>query len=475
MNINYKDYQLLIILLLTSFVSVYFMPATMNRLIFLGILVAILRTRYDYVYLVWFFIINDAPGRLFSAGAFDAARIPLYPVAAGISVSFQELFILLYLFKYVRLKKPPKFIFKKEFTWFLIFGFFVVAYSFLLGMNFGNIVKTFRVFLPWSLIFILPTYIYNREILVRCSLLIFPVVFLALASQIYSYLTGSYLDAYLRRVGSRFYGLTDDSAARSYSAVYITLFAIIQAFFFMLSQKSNIKQNYLGMIIFIGMFSIFLTATRGWIIALSFLLVGTFFLSGFSQDIVKWIRIAAISAIVFWIIGAQFPIVQKQVDMTTQRVATLNTLASGDITAGGTLKRMDVRGPRVMSKFWESPVGGWGFSNDFYNYADGHVGNQNILLNIGIVGYVFVNGLFVTLCMKIWRFSRMKEIRKFEGKSSLIYIFGLLAVFLIHSSSTQFWGYSLSMDKILFFAFLFGSINAVVLPYFSKNTKGYRA
>jgi hypothetical protein len=63
-----------------------------------------------------------------------------------------------------------------------------------------------------------------------------------------------------------------------------------------------------------------------------------------------------------------------------------------------------------------------------------------------------------------------------EGKSPLIYIVGLAVVFLIHSSSTQFWGYTLSMNKILFFAFLFGAVNAVILPTFMKNTTaGYRA
>ena len=102
---NSKDYYLLILLILTSLVSVYFTSATVNRIIFLLILVAAFRTKLDYVYFVWFFIINDAPGRLFSAGTFEAARIPLYPVIAGISISFQELFPILFLIKFLSLKK----------------------------------------------------------------------------------------------------------------------------------------------------------------------------------------------------------------------------------------------------------------------------------------------------------------------------------------------------------------------------------
>jgi hypothetical protein len=453
------------------------MPAMLNRLVFLGILFAAYRTRYDYVYLVWFFIINDAPGRLFSGGEFDAVRIPLYPVAAGISISFQELFLFLYLFKYISMKKKPKFIFKKEFAWFLSFGLFVAAYSFLLGINFDNIIKTFRYFLPWGLIFVLPTYIYNKEILVRCSLLIFPVVFLAFASQLYTYFTGNYLEHYLRAIDFRSLGSFEQGfGIRTYSAVYITLLAIIQAFYFLFNRKGGINQNYLGMVIFIGIFSIFLTGTRGWIIAMSFLLIAAFLIFGFSRNLALWIRIVAVSAIVLLIVGSQFPIVQKQIDATLRRVSTLEALAAGDLTAQGTLARLNVRGPRVLSKFKESPFVGWGFSNHFYDYADGHVGHHNILLNIGILGYLFVNGLFIVLCLKIWRFSKNKAMQQAEGKSPLIYIVGLAVVFLIHSSSTQFWGYTLSMNKILFFAFLFGAVNAVILPTFMKNTTaGYRA
>ena len=94
MFIKFKDYHLLIILVLTSFISVYFMSEMVNRMIFLVILAVAFRTKLDYVYLVWFFIISDAPGRLFSAGSFDAVRIPLYPVISGISVKFQELFLI---------------------------------------------------------------------------------------------------------------------------------------------------------------------------------------------------------------------------------------------------------------------------------------------------------------------------------------------------------------------------------------------
>jgi len=269
MSTKNKDYFLLITLVSISFISVYFLPAILNRAIFIVILVAAFRTKFNYVYLVWFFIINDAPGRLFTASSFEAARIPLYPVTSGVSVTFQELFLILYLFKFLSLTRRPKFIFKKEFSGYIVFGIFVIIYSFLLGMNFNNIIQTFRIFLPWSLIFILPTYIDSREILVRVSLLLFPIVVLAFSSQVYSYITGNYFDNYLRGIEFRFLGVDEESISRSYSAVNITLFCIIQAFYLFFNRKAEVNQAYLGFIIFTGLFSILLTATRGWIIAFS--------------------------------------------------------------------------------------------------------------------------------------------------------------------------------------------------------------
>jgi len=444
------------------------MPAMLSRVIFLVILVAAFRTKLDYVYLVWFFILNDAPGLLFSGGEFDAKRIPLYPVVAGISVSFQDLFVLLYLFKIIRLKQPLQFIFKKEFKWFVIYAFAVVAYSLPLGMRFDNMIVTFRVLLPWSLIFVLPTYIYNREILIRVCILIFPMVLLALASQIFCYITGSFWDHRLRGMSSWHVAVEGGDVSRSYSAVYIILFSIIQALFFLYTKKGGINKNYLSLIIFIGAFSIFLTATRGWIIAIAFLLVGVFLLFGFSREITRWFRLAILSLIVFLIVGALFPVVLQQTKGSSQRLSTLEALAAGDVTAGGTLKRLDVRAPRVMNKFWESPVVGWGFSLEYYRHQDSHVGQYNLLLQVGVLGYIFFNGLFVVFCLKIWRMGKNPIIRKDHGKAMGIFILGMLSAFSIHSTSIQFWGFNFGFDhiqKVIFWCFFFASVNAVYLHH----------
>jgi len=165
---GHADYHLLLFLFIISFVSVYFIPEMFNRVIFLIILVAAYRTKLDYVYLVWFFIISDAPGRLFSSGSLEAtARIPLYPVVSGVSIGFMELFIIVYLIKYLKSKKPKRFIFKKEFTWYLAFGIVMAAFSMLLNMSFANVIGTYRHLLPWFLVFVIPVFINDKNTLIK--------------------------------------------------------------------------------------------------------------------------------------------------------------------------------------------------------------------------------------------------------------------------------------------------------------------
>lgn len=458
-----KDYQVLIALLITSFVSVYYMPAMLNRLIFIGILYSAYKTKLDYVYLVWFFIINDAPGRLFSAGEFGAVRIPLYPIAAGISISFQDLFLLTYIYKFIQLQKPLQFIYKKEFIWFFTFGCLVIAYSFLIGISFDNMIKTFRALMPWALILILPAFIQNRQILIRACHLIFPVVFLAFASQVHAYITGNYIDYYLR--GAEFKSSLEagaETVSRAYSAMYIILFSIIQALYLFFHRQTEINKNYLALVIFFGILSVFLTATRGWIIAVAVMLAGVWFLYGLSREFSRFFRIAVPVSVLLLLVVAYVPEIRLQIGGVYERLTTLEALLEGDVTAAGTLKRLDVRAPRVISKFKESPLLGWGFSDAYHEYGDGHVGHHNILLNIGIFGYIVVNGIFILLCMKIWRLSRERRVRIHEGKAPLIYVIGLIVVFVIHSSSTQFWGYYLHgghFAKVCFLSFFFMAVN----------------
>jgi hypothetical protein len=397
-------------------------------------------------------------------------RIPLYSVAPGISVSFQELFILLYVIKYLRLPTSTFFIFKKEFTWFIIIAIVYVLYSFFLGMNLDSMVSTVRSLYPWCLVFIVPAFISDRQILVRTGILIFPVVIFVFASVIFVYITGNYIDHYLRDVGLKSHmTLEEKGLVRSYSAMIVTLYLIIIAFYFSIANIKTINYTYLFLVVLLGCLSIILSATRGWIIALSVLLIGAIYLYSYSLQIRKILMMVVVTAVGIFLVITMYPDLERQLQHSYQRLNTLSALAEGDVTAGGTLQRLDVRAPRVINKFRENPILGWGFSDEYYKYQDGHVGHHNILLNIGIIGYIYMNSLFIYLCLKIWGLAKSRQLRICEGHALLIFLFGLIAVFILHSSSGQFWGYTLDITGALFYSFFFSTINVVYLHYLHSN------
>lgn len=442
----------------------------LNRVIFLIILFSVWNTRFDYVYLVWFFIINDAPGRLFTGGGGEESlRIPIYTLGPGFSFSFQDLFILIYITKYIINGVRWIFLFRRDLIWFYLVGVLFLLYSIVLGMSLDTLIADIRALLPWSFLFILPYYIQNKNILVRVSLMLFPFVVLAFASQIYSYITGEYLVHTLKLVEGDSMGVREsDVASRFYSAVYIILVSVILALYFFYSRNSKIPRVYLSIVILIGTLSIFLTATRGWILGIGALFLGIIITFGFTVRFVKTARLLFLAIIGIVMVLTLLPRIEKQIELSYERLATIESLAEGDITAEGTLVRLDVRGPKVLSKFNESPVLGWGFSNEYLDYADAHVGNINLLMSTGLLGFIYLNVLYFLMVFKTIKLSRNKSIRRQEGNAPLIFAFGLLTIFIIHSTSTQFWGYLMHFDqlqKILSFSFIIASINSIRLSY----------
>jgi hypothetical protein len=463
-----KENNQLYLLLIICFFSVYYLPVIITRILFAGFILFIFRTKKDYFWLVFFFILNDAPGRLFSAGTHEELmRLPIYSFGKGFSFGFQELFLIAYLLKAIFRKERLDFVFIKQFKLFFLFGALVVIFSWLFGINSGTLLPTFRALLPWSWVIIFPFFIRDKVTLVNVSRLLFPVVFLSLASQISTYFTGMYWDSFYVHTQILEENISPGGEAlRSYSSVYIILFCIFQSCFYLFTDNPSFNRNYLILLIFISSISVFLTSIRGWIIGLSvsYLLFILFIQSG--KSLWNIFRIIILSALLIMILQFIYPVIGRQIDNSLTRLSTMEDLARGDLTARGTVSRITERSPIVMNEFWKSPIFGWGFTNNFYEYSDGHVGNQNILLNVGIIGYSFLLFIYLSIFFKIWRWSTNPSVVAYYGSSLKIFAIAMLAIFIIHSSSTQFWGYNLHFDqlqKLLFYAFFLSSVNALII------------
>ena len=454
-----------------TFWSVYYAPPIFSRLLFLALLPLIFRSKADYLWLAWFMVIIDAPGRLFSATGLHDLRLPIYSLASGVSLEFQELFLATYLMKALLVAgREQPFVFKKAFHIFFVGMGIYLANSVVLGMDGHTIILAFRNLLPWTWVFIVPCFINGPEKVVKLGRLLFPFIFLALALQIHSFIVGNHLDNIMRGLPPELSLAVkeDSSVSRSYSSVYLSLVGMTLASFVILSKKKLLRPaSYPAAVVFCALAIVVLSATRGYIIAFGSMALGLVFLMFRNGKIGKIFSLALASMAIIFILQFSFPLIGKQFSGAMERFSTLELLASGDITAGGTLQRFDVRGIRVLNKFKESPVIGWGFSNTYFRYSDAHVGQHNLLLNVGVVGFIFLNLLFFHLLWKILKYASSAEVKERWGNAAYVFFFGLLAIYIIHSTSSQCWGYIMHFDqmaKVFTYGLIIGSFNALVLP-----------
>jgi hypothetical protein len=226
--------------------------------------------------------------------------------------------------------------------------------------------------------------------------------------------------------------LADPSKLRPISSPYISLFALMAAMMFILYRDKSFNKTYLYTILCMALFSILITATRGWIIAYSAMMLLFMIIGGGSVK--RFIQVVLFLLIACGLV-LLIPKIRTQVENSISRVQTLEKISEGDLTAGGTLGRLDDYSPKVMSKFYESPVFGWGFSDEYAKNINGHVGNQSLLLNVGIVGFIFFVFFWFTISVNPFRIAnKLSVFNPYKNSIKVISII-FVGLFIIHSTS----------------------------------------
>jgi hypothetical protein len=434
------------------------------RVVFLLFLVPIFRSKKDYFWLAWFFLLYDAPGGLLTGGEKELIqRIPMYPIMSGISIHFMELFYMTLLIKAIISRRKLVFVFQQQFNVFWLFAFILVIYTFTLGVNLKLIVAIFRTLLPWSLVFSVSKLMTSENNFYRLCKLLFPIAFISVAIQIISYFAGNDFHSLLLGKSASLYESpgSEEEGLRTISSCYIVLFITITALYYKIKQTREFSSTYLNILIVLTTFSIFITATRGWILAYGFLFLLMVIFLPMNVIIKRIASIVIYGTIFYYVLIIVFPVVGTNAEYAFTRFQTIGALAKGDITAGGTLARLDIRGPLVWKQAKESLIIGYGFSSTYFEHQDGHVAHLNILLNSGIIGTIILNLIYLSFIYSIWKLSKNRNIISGHGPSLKIFAFGLLSIYIIHSSSTQSWGY-VSGYIVFVYAFIFGFVNAIV-------------
>jgi hypothetical protein len=441
-NLYKYFFQLLILVVLTAF-GVYFIPPQFNKIIFLLLLIPVWKSKNDYFWFAYLLILLEAPGGLFSGTRLNSpSRLPIYTFAPNVSTSFTELFILLFLVKSFyknQWYRYKSFVYRK---WYGYLGFLLIILlimSFMLGVSGNHFIPILRGLIVLSL-YVSTIFIFKKEEdIIKFFKIIFPFAFIAIILQIYDMVNHQQLVAHFNPLISTTQGVLTGDEMRPIELAVTLLFCFFGSLLFLGKDNSGFSQSYLLAVNITSYVSIFMTGTRSWILGFTIMYLFYFYLN--YKRLGKKVIAFVIAIGFFLIIIFITPQIGNQINIASKRLATIQELVAGDLTAGGTLSRITERGPRVMEGFKNSTIiFGAGYSDLYFDYGDTHVGFQNNLLQSGLIGFFILISFAATLF-----FTPLRNLKKFSYRPDLKTILHNLPLLipgvLIINSATQFWGF----------------------------------
>ncbi len=462
-NKKFSDIKLLFVLLAASIVANYFLPTLFSYLWFIGLLVAffVSKSHTNYFWIVLFWVIFSTPGYLFYK--YGVHHLPVISITGlGRNVYYEELFGIMVVIKAVMSPIKQIVFYREPLLVIIVYSIFLIFIGLFSGIGIFTILKSVRYFIPLLLLLFIPRIIPYQSF-PNIFFLMFISSMVMIIAQLFDILFGYPLAVLFgetqlmvsgKEVGADFSSFdVTTGAVRTIYGPFILLFSLIVSIIYLNNRRKEFKPWLLYMISLFTTLSIFLSATRGLIIAACTVLAGLLFYQR------RRFRNYAVSGIIIILLALSIPRLNMQIVQSFERVLTLEALMKGDLTAEGSLSRITERSPRVMNKFWEKPVLGFGFTDEYYEYADGHVGNQTLLLNGGIVGYMIYLYFIVYILYKSYRSYTVRK-----NRVMIMFIFGILALILIHSTSAMVFSYAMNVNGALSLSLFF-----YFSDYFLKN------
>jgi len=429
-------------------VVIYKLPTIAGAVFQILLLIAFWRSKRDYFWLAFVFVVQNFPGALFSRYTGDIQNtFSLLTTSQAGTLYFWMIFVILAFIKALQKKASYQLVIVNNIK--ILAGYFVILVL-IFGLYKWTAVT--RTLLPWLFLFILPRLLQKEVDFYRFFQLIFSFLFFVIATQVFQILFTVPLAKYLG--GYNIAGTAEElkSVVRPTDGIYIPYLALFGSLYFLIYQKKIYRTNYLLTIAGLSVFSIFITATRSWMISALFITGSyVFFMTYQRYNLI--LRLIIPFILVLLII--QFvPAVSQQVDLALHRYETVQYLVEGDITAGGTLERLSVRSPRVFAKFKESPIVGWGYGDEANEYSDGHVGNENLLMHTGIIGYLFWLMLWLNFMLKMKLLNNKISVKNPYNNVPWLFITMLVGILIINVSA-QWFNYLLGYLSGFTFIFLF--------------------
>jgi len=474
------DFKKYLIWIFAAFIVVNFLPKIL-------VLVFVIYLSYKYIKsndeVVYFAVFISIIANL--AGLFGEHFNGLISISL-IEFNIISIFVFVNYIKYFVYYKQRKqiFHFQKPFIIYYTYFAFLIIVGFIYGIEetgksglrhyfqIVNVITLVPIFL------VLPQQLKSNNFINRLSNLLFITVFINIAGQAFMLIFGVPISQYIKPDPS--YGIIAgetnymQEALRPILAAWLIILSLFLAFFSIVKKVNIFNLNFLYLVLFASFFSIFITATRGWILAfILFIMLSIFFMS--TKVGIKVISSFIMGLVLFFILYSSSTLFKVQIDKSFERFSTLELIAEGDISAGGTNSR-HLRGREVMKGYYKSPIIGLGFSSEGLRATDQHVGNQMILMSGGIIGYIVILYLLAKISLRSLHLNKFYlknkiSFKNYNGELKLIPVF-LASLFLIHSTSTALFGYTvyiIAYGNMLWVAIYISLINRILNEYLNEQ------
>lgn len=458
-----NDYIVLFLALGAAFVFVYFIPVLLNRFLFFIFIYLFYKSDRDYIWLAFLFILIEGPGGLFRGGTrIDEMRLPLYTLSSGYSITFLQIFILTAFFK--ALKKKIKFnpvpFLKNKLIILLYYFIFLTIMGVFINFSIDIVAILFDVIINLTLFYSVYCLFTKESDYVNIFRMLIPFGFLTLVLQLYQLSVGHSLITYFKPEIKSYHGTFDVTGidVRPIESTTIITFLFLFSMYFLMHKKQYFNNNVLLALNIISFFSIFITGTRSYVIMFSvFYILCLIFISlKFSNILLKY-SLAGVFTILIIFSSDLFV---DQLSRAFLRISTIELIAEGDITAGGTMQRYDISAPAVMKAFYEEStiIFGSGFSKTYFERANYHVGFHNLLFNAGIVGAILFAVFFGSVILNtIWI---NRKINTNNPYKDILKIFPIIIVSLMFvNGGTMFVGYDAPLSRIILLIFILYFLN----------------
>ena len=311
---------------------------------------------------------------------------------------------------------------------------------------------------------VIPKLFNGPHFIERLSSIIFISVFINLAGQGFFLLKGVSVSEFIRPNLDTPYILDElkyIEYLRPVYGVWLSLLAFCFSFYQLIKREKYFTESFLYLIIFFSFLSIFITATRGWILAIILFSALAMLIT---HRFGKTIRIITIGTLLLLLLLNISDSLKIQIEKSFERFLTLQSLLEGDLSAYGTSIR-HIRGKEVMDHFSTSPVIGLGFSSEALNAVDQHVGNQDILMSGGIIGYLVILYFIGAIILKFIFAYIMNKKSNIYSPELLIVPILFISLFMIHSTSTALFGYvvyAIAYGNMIWVAIIIGIANRIL-------------